>query len=134
MLGDRFSAEVSVSSQGFQRTVEMIGTTSEPVTTTFTGRLYPIDANVSYDLLTNSRWKPYIGAGVRYVNDTFHVAGRRINYYASRNIDPEVTGGITLQLNPSFGLRLDAKQVLGSYRSAVTDPDFKASVGLSFSF
>lgn len=48
--------------------------------------------------------------------------------------DPEVTGGITFQFNPRLGLRFDAKQVIGSSRSIIADPKFKASVGLSLRF
>jgi outer membrane protein W len=134
MLSDRFSAELSVSSERSRRVFDLAGTTSEPLIATVTKRLHPIDLNVSYHLLTNSRWNTYIGAGLRYVDDTFRVAGRRIIYSAGRTIDPEVSGGIVLQFNPTLGLRLDAKQVVGSHRSNVADPDFKASAGLSFRF
>jgi outer membrane protein W len=133
-FGDRFSAELSVSRERARRFVELVGTTSEPVSATLATRIYPLDLNVSYRLLTNSRWRPYIGGGMRYVHDTFHAAGRHISYVASQTIDPEVSGGITLQFNPTFALRVDAKQVLGSHRTKVADPEFKASAGLSLSF
>jgi outer membrane protein W len=133
-LGDRFSAELTASSERARRIVEVFSTTSQPAYATFTTHLYPLDLNVSYQLLANSRWRPYIGGGMRYVHDTFHVAGRRVNYVASQTIDPEVSGGITLQFNPTLGLRIDAKQVLGSHRTKVADPEFKASFGLGFSF
>ncbi|MGA8807245.1 MAG: outer membrane beta-barrel protein [Thermoanaerobaculia bacterium] len=131
---DRFSAELSVTSQDAHRFVELVGTTSEPVYATLTTRLYPLDLNVSYQLLTNGRWRPYLGGGMRYVHDTFHVAARHISFVASQTLDPEVSGGIALQFNPTLGLRVDAKQVLGSHRTKVADPEFKASIGLSFSF
>lgn len=134
MFGDRFSAELSVSSERARRFVELVGPTSEPVYATVTTHLYPLDLNVSYQLLTNSRWRPYIGGGMRYVKDTFHAAARHISFVASQTIDPEVSGGIALQFNPAIGVRLDAKQVLGSYRSKVADPEFKASLGVSVRF
>jgi len=133
-FGDRFSAELSVSSQRSRRVFDLVGTTSEPLIATVTKRLHPIDLNVSYHVLTRGRWKPYVGGGLRYVDDAFRVAGRRILYSAGRTIDPEVSGGIALQFNPTFALRFDAKQVLGSHRANVADPEFKASAGLSLSF
>jgi outer membrane protein W len=133
-FSDRFSAELSVSSQRSRRVFDLVGTTSEPLIATVTKRLHPIDLNVSYHVLTRGRWKPYVGGGLRYVDDAFRVAGRRILYSAGRTIDPEVSGGIALQFNPAFAFRLDAKQVLGSHRANVADPEFKASAGLSLSF
>ena len=133
-FGERFSAELTASSERARRVVEVFSTTSQPAYAIFTTRLYPLDLNVSYQLLTNGRWRPYIGGGMRYVHDTFHVAGRRVNYVASQTIDPEVSGGIALRFNPTLGLRFDAKQVLGSHRTKVADPEFKASFGLSLSF
>jgi outer membrane protein W len=135
---DRFSAEVSVSSQRSRRVVRTFGPGSAPTFGVDSTRLYPIDANVTYHLPTHSRWKPYIGAGLRYVNDTFQGyqgLGRTAFYRnAVHTIDPEISGGITLQFNRTLGLRLDAKQVLGSNRSDVADPELKASAGLSFRF
>jgi len=138
MFSERFSGELSVSSQGSRRYLRTFTGGSEPTFELFTYRIYPIDANISYHFLDSNRWKPYLGAGLRYVNDTFHgyEGTRRTAFYrpAVRTIDPEISGGITLQLNRTLGLRFDAKQVLGSHRSDVADPEFKASAGLSFRF
>jgi len=138
MFTERFSAELSVSSQRFRRRMRTFTGSSEPTSVLVTDRIYPIDANVSYRFLNGSRWRPYLGAGLRYVNDTFHgyQGGGRTAFYrpAVQTIDPEISGGITLQFNRVLGLRLDAKQVLGSHRSDVADPELKASAGLSFRF
>lgn len=138
MFTERFSGELSVSSQRFRRYLRTFTGSSEPTSELFTDRLYPIDVNISYHLLNGSRWKPYLGAGLRYVNDTFqgYEGTRRTAFYrnAVRTIDPEISGGITLQFNRTLGLRFDAKQVFGSNRSDVADPEFKASAGLSFRF
>jgi outer membrane protein W len=135
---DRFSAEVSVTSQRSRRVVRTFGPGSAPTFGVDSTRLYPIDANVTYHFPTHSRWKPYIGAGLRYVNDTFQGyegLGRTAFYRnAVHTIDPEISGGIMLQFNRTLGLRFDAKQVLGSNRSDVADPELKASAGLSFRF
>ena len=138
MLNERFSAELSVSSQRYRRRERIFSSSSEPFSKLYFNRLYPIDANVSYHVLNGSRLRPYIGAGLRFVNDTFHgfEGGGRTAFYrhAVHTIDPEISGGITLQFNRTLGLRFDAKQVLGSNRSDVADPKLKASAGLSFRF
>lgn len=135
---ERFSGELSVTSQRFHRYLRTFTGSTEPTSVLFAYRLYPIDANISYHFLSGSRWEPYIGAGLRYVHDTFHgyEGTRRTAFYrnAVLTIDPEVSGGITWQFSRTLGLRLDAKEVLGSRRSDVADPDLKASVGLSFRF
>jgi len=98
-------------------------------------RLYPIDANVSYHFLNGSRWKPYLGAGVRYVSDSLHFSGPyRSNRFTENSVDPEISGGITFQFNPALGLRFDAKQIIGYSRGYGTNPNFKGSVGLSLRF
>jgi len=135
MFSNRFSAEVSVTSQNARRIVRMFSSGSAPMFGVASNHLYPIDANVSYHALTGSRWKPYLGAGLRYVRDTFHGPGLLYEYFPTvTTVDPEVSGGLVVHLNRTFGLRFDAKQVLGSNRSTVADPEFKASAGLSVRF
>jgi outer membrane protein W len=137
MFTDRLSGELSVSSQRSRRYKRTFTASTEPTSVLVTYRLYPIDVNISYHFLNGSRWKPYIGAGLRYVNDTFQgYEGRsRTAFYhdAIRTIDREISGGITLQFNRMLGLRLDAKQALDS-RSDVADSKRKVSVGLAFRF
>jgi Outer membrane protein W len=135
MFNDRFSAELSVTSQRAIRNVTTFSPAGVPTTISHSGRLYPIDANVSYHFFTEGRWKPYIGAGVRYVSDTVRGSGSLGGYrFTNRTTDGEVSGGITYQFNPRLGLRFDAKQIIGSSRSIIDDPNFKASVGLSLRF
>jgi outer membrane protein W len=135
MFSDRLSAEVSMTTQVSRRIARTQTTGTEPKTGYVSTRLYPIDATVSYHVLTHNRWKPYIGAGFRYVRDPFHGPGPLYEYYDTvRKVDPEVSGGLVFQFNPRLGLRLDAKQVLGSDRSTVADPAFKVSAGLSLRF
>jgi len=131
MFNDRFSGELSVSSQRFHEYLPTFGTTQSVVS----HRLYPIDATVSYHFFTSGRWKPYVSGGLRYVTDNFHGSGSQGEYRIStRAVDPEISGGITFQFNPSLGLRFDAKQIVGTNHSRVGDPDLKTSVGLSFRF
>jgi Outer membrane protein W len=136
MFNDRFSGEVSVTSERQQRTFFTVNSTGAIV---FDFRrsntLYPIDANASYHFLTNGPWKPYVGAGLRYVSYTFHGDSALGSFQnTTRSVNPEVSGGITYQFRPNLGLRFDAKQIVGSNGSDIGDPAFKASVGLSLRF
>jgi outer membrane protein W len=136
MFSSRFSGELSVTSQSFRSVVTTFGPSGVATRTTFSDRSYPIDATASYHFLTDSRWKPYVGGGLRYVSSTFHSGPAFGNgEFTTRSVDPEVSGGVTFQFRPSIGLRFDAKQIIGTNsRSVAGDPDFKASLGLSFRF
>ncbi len=135
MFNDRFSAELAVTSQHAERVITYVGPTGGPSVNTYSDRLYPIDANVSYHFLTNGRWKPYLGVGARYVSDSLHFSGPSASHrFTETSIDPEISGGITLQFNPALGLRFDVKQIIADRRPYVADPYFKASVGLSLRF
>jgi outer membrane protein W len=135
MFSSRVSGELSVTSQRSRSFITTFGPSGAPTTIAFSERTYPVDANVSYHFLTDSRWKPYVGAGLRYVTATLHgdpAFGHA--EFTTRSVDPEVSGGVTFQFRPALGLRFDAKQIVGSSRSYLSDPDFKVSVGLNFRF
>ena len=135
LFNNRLSGELSVRSERTRAFVTTLDASGLPTTSTFSKRLYPIDANVSYHFLTDSRWKPYFGGGLRYVSDTIHSGGSfGVHEFTSRRVDPEVSGGVTFLFKPTLGLRFDAKQIIGSSRSYGTDPDFNASLGLTFRF
>jgi len=135
MFSNRVSAELSVSSQRYKSFLTTFTPSGVPTTVSFSERAYPIDANVSYHFLTDSRWKPYVGVGLRYVTATLHSGpGFGNQEFTSRSVDPEVSGGVTFQFKPALGLRFDAKQIVGSNRSYLGDPDFKVSLGLNFRF
>jgi outer membrane autotransporter protein len=135
MFNDRFSAELSVTSQHTDSHTTIITPSGLPVTATNSGRVYPIDATVSYHFFTDSRWKPYLGAGVQYVSDTVRGTNLSGNYrFTRRSTDAEVSGGVTFQFNPRLGLRLDAKQILGSSGDIGASAKLRVSTGLSLRF
>jgi outer membrane protein W len=135
MFNDRFSGELAVTSQRAARVVTTFPLEGFPTTTTRSGRIYPIDATASYHFFTDSRWKPYLGAGARYVSDSVRVIGPLgDNRFTRRSTDPEITGGITFQFNPRLGLRFDAKQILGNSSDIGADTKLQASAGLSLRF
>lgn len=135
MFTNRVSAELSVMSQRVKESVSTFGPAGQPVYASFTNTLYPVDATVSYHFFTDSRWKPYLGGGVRYVSGTFRNTSQLYSYRVStHSIDPEVSGGVVFQFRPALGLRFDAKQVIGRSGTVAGDASFTGSVGLSFRF
>jgi outer membrane protein W len=131
----RISAELSVTNQRSNQFFTTLTPTGTPTTVSYSERSYPIDANVSYHIFTESRWRPYLGAGLRYVSNTLRGTNVTGNYrFTTRSVEPEISGGIAFQFTPRLALRFDAKQVIGSADPAVSDPQFKASAGLSLRF
>lgn len=135
MFTNRVSGELSVTSQRVRRSVSTFGPAGQPVYASFTDTLYPVDASVSYHFFTDSRWKPYLGGGVRYVSGTVRNFSQFNSYRSStHSIDPEISAGVMFQFRPTLGLRFDAKQVIGNNGSVAGDAAFIGSVGLSFRF
>jgi outer membrane protein W len=134
MFNNRFSGELSVTSERTRAFVTLLDPSGVPTTSTFSRRLYPIDANLSYHFFTDSRWKPYLGAGLRYLSDSRRSVGSfGSREFTTRSLNPEVSGGVTFQFNPTVGLRFDVKDVLGGSGSSLSS-DTRASIGLAFRF
>ena len=89
---------------------------------------YPIDLAARYHFLNDTRWKPYVGLGLRYVRQP-HISSQ-FNY--QDHIGPEIVGGTVFQFNKSFGLLLDGKAYLGDRE--FYDSQLKASFGLLWRF
>jgi outer membrane protein W len=135
MFTRRLSGEITVSSQTVRRPVSTFVTNGTPILSWYSSEIHPIDASLTYHFLTDNRWKPYIGAGARYASFTFSSVGPLGRYHlTTRSIDPEVSGGVLLQLGRRFGLRLDARQAFSRRPAVIADPDFKVSAGLAFRF
>jgi outer membrane protein W len=135
MFTRRLSGEVTVTSQTVRRPHSTFVTTGTPILSWYKTTLHPIDASLTYHFLTDNRWKPYLGGGFRYASFRYSSDGPLgREYVTTRSVDPEVSGGVLLQLSRSFGLRLDAKQTFSKRPAVLADPDFKASVGLAFRF
>ncbi|MEA2165703.1 MAG: hypothetical protein QOK37_3830 [Thermoanaerobaculia bacterium] len=132
----RFSGELSVTNQHSNQFFTTSGPTGSPTTVEYSERSYPIDATVAYHFFTESRWRPYLGGGLRYVSDTIRRANTTGGSYrfTTRSVEPEIAGGIVLQLTPRLGLRFDAKQVINRGTRPIADPEFKGAVGLSLRF
>jgi outer membrane protein W len=135
MFNRNWSAELSVTSQPIQRTTIIFFGNQPPAYSTFRDRLYPIDTNVSYHFLTGSRWKPYVGVGLRYLDYKTRLdLPTGVSRYSQRFVDPEITGGVTFQIRPNLGLRFDAKRIVGTSNSVLGDSALSGSIGLAFRF
>jgi len=149
MFTDRVSVELAVSRQTFRRHVTTFVSSGIPVSSFPEFEIFPVDADVSYHFVSSSRWKPYAGVGLRYVGMSEDFGGALgPNVVWSRAVAPEVVGGLTFQVRPELGIRLDAREVIRSAKSYITKPQpglppfddpgfvptFQASLGLSFRF
>jgi outer membrane protein W len=136
MFNRHLSAELSVTSQPARRYFSTVVVSGQPTTSSSTVHFHPIDANVSYHFLTDSRWKPYLGGGVRYLNNSVILTGGPFGNQrlTTRTVDPEISGGVVFQFRPALGLRFDAKQIIGNSGSVLGERAFSGSVGLSFRF
>lgn len=90
---------------------------------------YPFDAVARYSFLSvRTRWRPYAGAGVRYVAAPSEQLGVRYD----NQLAPEIVAGVDFNPVESWSLRVDAKQTLGN--SYPYDEPFKLSVGVGWRF
>lgn len=91
------------------------------------GAALPLDLTARYHIFNGARWRPYAGAGVRYVRNP-EVSG------SGARITEELIGGIAFQLNRSFSVFGEVKQGLGRQAGPAYDPLTKTSFGLRFGF
>ena len=89
---------------------------------------YPISFDGQYHFFNDSRWKPYLGLGVRYTN-----ANARFSDPGAR-IAPEITGGVELMITPRLSLRFDGKQEIVRRSAPAYDPMSRLAVGLGWHF
>jgi outer membrane protein W len=124
----RLSAQLSVTSEQhhtYPYVVDSSGYINQVAPVAF--HTYPIDLTGRYHLFTNSRWKPFLGAGLRYV------AAPRVDsqFGLQSRLTPEAVGGVMFQMQ-RIGIVFEGKQLLGDRE--YYDSMFKASVGLNWRF
>jgi outer membrane protein W len=91
-------------------------------------RTYPIDLAARYHWLNDGRWRPYFGAGLRYVAAPHVDQG----FLYKNHLNAQLVGGVEFLVRPSFGVVLDAKQLLGDRDNY--DALFKLSAGVNWRF
>ena len=85
---------------------------------------YPIDVLAQYHFRTDSRVRPYVGAGMRYSN-------RPGPYLTGSTYAAELNGGMLVMLKPRLALVVDARVSDSGTRWF---PDFRPSAGLGWRF
>ena len=129
VLTPRISAQLAIGSERhhtYSYVVEPNGSFRQVTPSGF--RTYPIDLAVRYQFLTDTRWKPDLGLGARYV-----AAPRVGSEFRYRDhFGPEIVGGTAFQFTRSFGLVLDGRIYVGDREHY--DSQFKPSFGLLWRF
>lgn len=98
--------------------------------TTFELSTYPIDALVRYSFTSvHTRWRPYVGAGARYVAAPDEPPG--VEY--ENQLTPEVAGGVEFNGGESWSLTFNVKQLIEE-QSSEFDGMFKVSLGVGWRF
>lgn len=128
-FGARWSAEVSAAREESTRRLPSIAPGGLTVINEEKLTAYPVDVTARYHFATapHTRWRPYAGAGVRWVNAPDSLLGA-----LEDRLSPEVVGGVDFNLTPEWSLRADAKRLLRD--SAPHDEAFKVSIGAGFRF
>jgi outer membrane protein W len=99
-------------------------------TTTYRLRTHPIDLVARYTFSGgHPRWRPYIGAGARYVA----APEEPPNQEYENELTPEVTGGVEYNGGEAWSVRFDLKQVV---RDSLPDFDewIKGSIAVGWRF
>ena len=127
---ERFSTELSVAAEQSYFAIQQQPPAGSPAVEIerFRVETYPIDLVARYHFTNGTKWLPYIGGGVRYVNAPS--ADSRIS--ADSRTSAEITGGVIYQFSPHWGLRLDARQLIND--DVYYDAASKGSIGLSWNF
>jgi len=93
-------------------------------------RTYPVDVVVRRSFLTQTRWRPYLGAGVRYVSAPH--GGPTFRDYRNRT-SAQIAGGVEFNAAESWSLTFDVKQLIRN-DDVVYDEFFKVSLGVGWRF
>ena len=125
----RFSTQLAVTTEHhetYDYVVEPNGSFRDVPAQSF--HTYPIDLTGRYDFVNDTRWKPYLGGGLRYV------AAPNVDtaFGYSNHVGAEIIGGTAFRITPKFGLVLDGKVNFGDHESY--DVPFKTSFGLLWRF
>jgi hypothetical protein len=95
-------------------------------------RTYPVDLTGRFHFLNDTRWKPYLGLGARYVRAP-HLTSEQMlvvgHAYPDR-VSTELVGGLEFLLKPSFAITAEVKGLLSN--SEDYDAGFKISAGVNW--
>jgi outer membrane protein W len=128
----RFSTAIAVGVE--DPTVCVGGSFLERPCTQIKLKTHPIDLSGRYHFLNDTRWKPYLGAGLRYTPAPKLTAEQRtlVGHDYSDHVYPEAVGGVEFVVVPSFGITVEGKQLAGSRQPY--DSLFNVSGALNWRF
>lgn len=122
---DRWSLELSL-----MREEHVITATSlDPAGVTITRddvASYPVDVMGYYQIHNGTRWKPYLGAGLRYENRVKSIFGE-----FGDTLSAQLGGGVHVMITPKFSVRADAKYAIPDSEFG---SDIKPSIGFGWRF
>ena len=97
-------------------------------------RTYPIDLTARFQFPNDTRWTPYVGAGLRYVAapDLTPEERNTVGHDYSDEFSPEVVGGFEFVISEPFALNVEVKGLLGDAEDY--DSSFKVAAGLGWRF
>lgn len=119
-----WSMELAVASEKHEVQPFFTNPTTYELSTT------PIDLVGRYSFqVRHLRWRPYIGAGVRYIA----APDEPPNQHYENELTPEVTGGVEYNGGESWSVRFDLKQLI---RDSLPDYDewIKGSIAVGWRF
>lgn len=154
-LTRQWSAQLSISAQEHRTYVTRFtslvtlpdgGTTLVPVTTSEKVNTYPVELLGRYHFTNESRWTPFLGAGVRYVGapdvppslpifvpGIGNTPGTTFSTgpgYHNR-LSGELAGGVSLRITKAVSLDLEARRLLRS-EGVNYDPVNRGVIGVSW--
>ena len=90
-------------------------------------RTRPVDLTLHYYFVNQTRWEPFLGAGVRHVTSSDDAIDDQTT--------AEVDGGFHLMITPSFSVRVDARVPLENDDTTLSfGPAVKLSAGVGWKF
>jgi outer membrane protein W len=126
-VSPRWSMELAVSTQGWWEYAPGPVHFGDPIVR-IKHQSYPVSLDGQYHFFNDSRWKPYLGVGVRYVdpNAEFRDLGARIS--------PEINGGVSFMMTPNLSLRFDGRVAVRSNHAPGYDPVTRGAIGIGWHF
>lgn len=118
-LRPRWAIEVAAAQETHAITTGLFPLTERDV------RTHPIDVTLHYYFVNQTRWQPFLGAGVRYLSSGDDAIDDRTS--------AEIDGGFHFMITPSFSVRADARVLARNFDESY-DPFFKVSAGVGWKF
>ena len=138
----RWSTELSWSDERRNARVTTFSTSAPPVTNVQKVHTNPMDLMMRFHFRNDTRWQPYVGAGVHYVaapngilkypNSIFPLPVTAGHQYDNRTT-AQIGGGVMFQVTPHVGLQFDLKQLLDA-ETVPFDSQTRGSFGVSWKF